>query len=377
MNKIIHLTTVALLIAFMLFKTTNVLAAAFQSGDVVVLQVGDGSTALGSTAAPTFLDEYNGSTLVQSIPLPIAASGNQSALTVGGNQVAEGQLELSPNGQYLTVLGYNATVGSAAPSGVSPTIDNRVVGVATANGSVDTSTSLGTSTMTGNARGVMTDNGTEFWVSTSSGGIFYAGSLGATSATSLGTPNTRNLGIFNGQLYASVASTTGTGNGFGISQVGSGLPTSSASLSLLPGFLNNNTGSSKSAFGFFMADLNNDGILDTAWIADSTTGSGIQRWAFNGSSWTLQYTLATGAAEAVTVNLSGANPTVYATTTGGNLDEVVDTGASSTVNVLATAGANEIFRGIAFAPQSVPEPQNLLAFGGLGILTWRFIRRRR
>ena len=260
---------------------------------------------------------------------------------------------------------------------VAPGTANRVIAVVGASGSVDTSTALSTSTMTGNARSVVTDNGTEFWASTSSGGIYYVGSLGASSASQISTVNVRTVGIFNNQLYSSAASTSGTGNGYGITQIGSGLPTSSATLSLLPGFLTANTGASKSAYGFYMADLGNVGYLNTAWIADSTSSTGdIQRWSFNGSTWTFQYNLSTGAALGVTVDTSGANPIVYATTSNGNLDQVVDTGAGSTVTTIATVGANEAFRGIEFAPVAVPEPTGILAGGLVLLLLGRKFSRR-
>ncbi|HTR41872.1 MAG TPA: hypothetical protein VMH87_09680, partial [Pseudomonadales bacterium] len=63
----------------------------------------------------------------------------------------------------------------------------------------------------------------------------------------------------------------------------------------------------------------------------------------------------------VTVDFSGANPVVYATTTegyGGSVNsnrvvQIVDTGASSAVTTLAQSpSANIVYRGIAFTPEN-------------------------
>ena len=61
----------------------------------------------------------------------------------------------------------------------------------------------------------------------------------------------------------------------------------------------------------------------------------------------------------LTVDFSGANPVIYATTTegwGGSVNsnrvvQIVDTGASAPVTTLAQAGSTEMaYRGIAFTP---------------------------
>ena len=56
------------------------------------------------------------------------------------------------------------------------------------------------------------------------------------------------------------------------------------------------------------------------------------------------------------VDFGGSNPVLYATTTDNRLVTVTDSGSNFTdaVTVLATAGANEAFRGVTFSP--VPEP---------------------
>ena len=112
-------------------------------------------------------------------------------------------------------------------------------------------------------------------------------------------------------------------------------------------------------------------------VADDTASAagGIQRWDFNGSSWALTYTLGTGAANlgarGLAVDFSGANPVIYATTAEGAANRLItltDTGAASSATTLATAPANEIFRGLEFTPTAVPEPP-ALALAGLAVLS--------
>ena len=79
---------------------------AFNAGDFVVYRVGDGSAALSNAATAVFLDEYTPTgMLVQSVAAP-SASGN--SLTASGTATSEGELNVSSNGQYLTLTGYNA-----------------------------------------------------------------------------------------------------------------------------------------------------------------------------------------------------------------------------------------------------------------------------
>src|SRR5258708_32207726 len=76
----------------------RVTPANFTPGDLVVLQVGDGSGALqAGVAAPLFLVEYSpaGGAPVQTIPLPTAYAGATHAISVSGTSPLQGYLSRS------------------------------------------------------------------------------------------------------------------------------------------------------------------------------------------------------------------------------------------------------------------------------------------
>ncbi len=248
-------------------------------------------------------------------------------------------------------------------------MNNRVIGVVGANGSLDTSTAISSGT-SGTARSAFSSNGTQLWLASSAGGVGSV-SLGGTAATQYSTTlaNTRVVGISSGQLYVSSSS----GTFLGVSSIGSGAPTTSGqTTTALPGFPTTGT---HSAYDFFFANAT------TLYVADdgsAANGGGIQKWIFGGSTWTLAYTLlnngtTTTDVRSLAVDTSGANPVIYAITaagTGGSLISITDTGAGSTATTLATAPVNTAFRGVAFAPTAVPEPATfaLASLGGLACL---------
>jgi predicted extracellular nuclease len=329
-------------------------SAALTSGNVVVYRVGDGSAGLTANATAVFLDEYatSGGPVVQSIAMPTTVNGSNKRLTASGTATTEGLMTRSADGNYLLLPGYDVATGTTTITTSTSATVNRVIGRVNSVGTIDTTTALTDAISGGNPRGASSSNGTDLYISGTSagGGIRYA-AFGATTSTSLTTTptNIRATNVFNGQLYISSAS----GTFLGVATVGSGLQTTAGQTTTpLPGFPTTGTHSS---YQFAFANTT------TLYVADdgsAANGGGIQKWTLSGGTWSLAYILlnngsTTTAVRGLTVDGSGANPVIYATTavaSANALIKVTDTGAGSTATTIATAPANTAFRGVALTP---------------------------
>ena len=309
----------------------------FTSGNVVVLQVGDG-TITGGTAVPIKLQEYDAS----GGGALFSASLNSATMTNSQSATSEGSLSLSSNGYYLSLGCYNA------PSGTASIASSTSIAVPRLAVSVDNSANISSISANNfysgnNIRGAATDGCGAFWGSGAADGIDYFAATGSTTINSGAPTNTRVTAIFNGQLYCS----TGSGTA-GIYSVGTGVPTTGGNVPVA--VITNGS----SPYGFaFSADGH------TCYIADDGAGSGIQKWTYNTgmSSWGASpaYILTSGSsARGLTVDFSGANPVIYAVTGANTLIKIIDAGSGSTATVLATAATNYNFRGVAFAPKALP-----------------------
>jgi len=380
MKKALLLLTIASTLSSLVPQSAK--AADFTLGNLVVVRVGDGSTTLSSSAAAVSLLEYStAGLLIQTLALPTAASGSDQALTLQGSATSEGFLKRSTDGNYLTLAGYGTAPGTASPSAATPATINRVIGRVNSSGTVNTTTALTDANSGSNIRSAITTDGNAIW-SAGNGGSGQGGTAGVRSTTLGSTTsvrvdstasNMRVVNIFNGQLYVS-SSTTAGGGLLGVSTVGSGLPTtaSSSSITPLPGMPLTGT---HSPYDFWFLDS------DTLYVADDSSaanGGGIQKWEFDGNTWSLQYILlntgtTTTAVRGLIGVADGANVNLFATT-GSSLIGIVDTGVNtSTFATIASAGANYAFRGIAFTPSPIPEPTvlTLAVLGGLAGLVLR------
>lgn len=355
----------------------------FTPGNLVVYRVGTGTDALTSSATPVLLDEFTRTgTLVRSIQLPTAASGSQRALTASGTATSEGLLSRSTDRRYLVLTGYNASPGTASVASTSATVANRVVGRVADDGTVDTSTALSDAALDGNnVRSAASIDGRSFWVTGAAGSVRYA-TLGASASTQLSTTvtNLRQTSIFANQLYVS----TSSGTAVRVGTVGSGTPmTSGQTISNLPGFPT--TGS---PYAFRFLDVDGNGAIDTLYVADDSAGQ-IQKYVLSGGTWVAMGAIAVPLVRGLTATVAAGVVSLYATN-GSSLFGATDAsglggalgGAAVT---LATAPANEAFRGVAFAPDALPPPPAvpeapwaaLLPMGAMAVLgTTAFMRRR-
>lgn len=368
-------------------------AAAFTPGNVVVYRVGDGGGVLSANGTAVFLDEYNSAgTLQQSISMPTTSSGSQLALLANGTSTAEGLLNLSENRQYLTLTGYNGTLGAAVSSATSATV-NRVIGRVDASGNVDTSTGLSGAFSASNVRSAVTDDGSQFWVTGGNTGIVYV-PFGAVTSSHVvifsATANLRQIKIGNGQIYL----TTASGTAFRLATVGTGKPTTAGqSVTSLPGLPTSVIG----PYSFYLADLSvGVGGYDTLYLTDNAGGT-ITKYSLVSGTWTLNGTITQAGVNGLTGSHNGATVTLYATTTS-NLYQVIDTAgynvapSSTTPTSIATAGTNRAFRGVVFAPGTGAAPNAVtlsdlsastsaspapIIFGALGLVAAALLLRRK
>jgi hypothetical protein len=339
------------------------LLASITGGNLVVERIGDGTTALSSSAAPVAIVEYakTGGAAIQTIALP-STGANQ--VTDSGTATSNGYLNTF--GGVVAVPGYNIAAGT-----INVASSNNKVGTTIgSDGNVASRTQFpgsGTIPFSGNNFRSMIATGTNTFYATgtgsgTTGGVWYANG-GAFTQISTTVTNARNVEIYNNQLYFSTGSVTP-----GIYSVGSGLPTTTGQTSTLVF----GTGTGASPYGFVMFDTDGNGILDRAYVADdrTTTGGGLQKWSFNGTSWTNNWSLlvngtnqlsATSGSGFVAIRgLSGSfangTATLYATTsesTNNRIISIVDTGTTpASATQLANAGANYVFRGLDLFPDN-------------------------
>lgn len=328
----------------------------------MVVRVGDGQAALTSAAQAVFIEKkkLDGTAVGNPIALPIAANGNTRAFTLSGTSTSEGYLSHSDTGSCVVLGGYDAAPGTAAVSGTPAAANNRILARVDAMGAVDTSTRLSTAYDAGNIRGATTSDCTSLWsagTATSTGGVWYIpfGTTGGTQVLSMSPSNTRVVHVIGGQLYVD----SGTNLFTTVLAVGMGTPKMAGqTAAALPGLVT--TGASPYSFALFDRDAMVAG-LDTLYIADDripASSGGIQKWKYDGMNWKLVTTFVGGLTtgeRGLTGVVTGKNLTLIATTTetmSNTIVTIVDDGANMNPNatVIATAPANEVYRGVALSP---------------------------
>jgi hypothetical protein len=359
-------------VAVPLVTSSEAHAARFTGGDVVVYRVGSGASALSNAAAPVFLDEYGPTgTKVQSVALPTAAAEGNHRLTATGQSRSEGLIDRSSDGRFLAVTGYDAAPGATGTGGVSlaatdPTATPRVLGLVDANGTVDTTTELADAGTAKIIRSATTTKGERLWATGGNGGIVTTTRGSAASSTVAGNAasNLSALTVQGNQLFSSGILTNR------LAAVGSGTPTS-GSLTDLTGLPDNLL-----TYGYAFADLTSAGFgstgLDTLYIADgSSRGGTIDKYRWNGTTWTSAGDVDVPGAFGVVANVTG-NSVSLAVTTPTQLVTLTDpNGAAASFSptattVLATAGANTEFRGVALAPTAAVGPSAFIRTPGVG-----------
>jgi len=321
-------------------------SALFETGDLIVLQVGNGS--ISSSGAPGYLNDYLtiGGALQTQVALPTTGA---SALIFGGSSY-EGSLSVSADGKNIIVGGYNVALGSFSgtiDSSSSSTVP-RAVGSVNAAGAFTLdvkTTQFSTSTI----RSAVSDGAGNYWAGGGASGIVYLGTNSGAATISTVSTSTRTLNLVNGNLCFTES---GSSPGPGVMAFGNE-PTTAKSPSVIVSTAGLGTASPE---GFAI-----NPAMTIAYVINnsaSSSGGGVQRFNWNGSAWVYAYTLSYTLTSSdvlyfMTADFSGANPIIYATSgesTANKLVTVTDTGAGSTFKSLATAPSGDAFRGVVLAP---------------------------
>jgi hypothetical protein len=324
--------------------------------NLVVLRAGEGSQVLSANGNSIFMDQFTPSgTYVNTVTIPDTGA---TPMLQGGVTTAEGYMTRSADGKLLCFVGYdtNITAGVAlgtASAAAVPRVIGTLDGSSTFNRPVKTTTKYSGSAF----RCAVTDGANNFWGAGGAGGTVYFPGSGTPVDIQTTKVNTRVVEIFNGNLYLGTASTAGTPATQGIFQF-SGEPFTAQALS--PAIISTNTGS-----GDGMNDFSINPAGTTLYFADDRSlagiAGGVQRWDFDGAStWTNTYNLTNGlgttTTRSLTVDWSGPKPVIYATTSQTSQNKLVvvtDNGSSSPFTTIATAGPNQLFRGLKFGPAAV------------------------
>jgi hypothetical protein len=343
----------------------------FTPGDLVVEQVGtvggyNGASGAAPSSASGVVSLWDYSTsgtpsgYADTFPSTTSTdTATSHALVDSGTATYNGEISLSADGQYIYVGGYddNAGVASITSSSLVP----RTVGIAAANGTLDTSTALA-SNSSDTSPPNLTATGINFRSATgATGGTspFYSGGDdglaispdGATSATSLNADTIHQLNIDGGQLYESTTSA--------IEQVGTGTPTSGspADTSLIA--------SPPSKFepaGFAFVTVGTATSPNVLYVAD-TKNSAVEKYIYNGTTWVEKGSVTVSNVTGLAASVSGSTVSLYVTNQGdlyGITDSSGATGTlASTATVLAAAPLGESMKGVVLAPVNLNTGNNL------------------
>ncbi|CAN5627544.1 hypothetical protein BH11PLA2_BH11PLA2_50020 [soil metagenome] len=354
----------------------------------MVVQIGTAAATPSGTGTLVFLKQFQAGVAGQGSPVafaqfPSGAGGSRLVLTT--SNPTDGYLTNSVDRSNAVLAGYDAASGTASVSGTA----NRVVGFAqmtapnglTGGLSIQNSTSqasaysngtINSAVALGDPGGTLTPTWTGGFGSTTTGGVRLINNNTLITSTATAV---NSVDIYNNQLFASSSSGTS-----GIYSVGSGTPQGVGNTMTL--LINTGSSAPNEFIARFDSRVTSANLPANAagnnvfYVADSQTNGngGIQRWAWNGTVWNNDYTIAVGGAFGVR-GLAGRrdpitdNTVLFASRSDGlELLQFTDVGSDlaseATKILLATPTNNTVFRGVALAV--IPEPtMGLIVVAGL------------
>ena len=355
-------------LTYLVSSTPSSLTTPFIPGNLVVYRysTGDATKALSGSTVPVYIDEFSTiptASPVKSLALPTVTNGTNFRITglpKTGSPLAyapEGMPALSANGQYLTLFGYDQSVGAFSTGSV-----NRVIARIDANGNINSSTTV--ESALGQPRCAIAE-GNNFWVAGNATGIRLT-SLGATTtttqvATSPGA--SRSLGLFSNKLYCFI----GDGKLYNFNNLPQTTSTVNSTASLA-----NAAGNNQSV----LFDTNGDGTADLMYMADdglvaTPQNAALRKYVLVNGSWVAKGSItATDTAivhglKSITGRAVNGSVELYAVTWGNQtnfapsmLFKLQDGNAASSSlsitthkpEILAVADTNSMFRGVTFTP---------------------------
>lgn len=376
------------------FTGTPASPTAFTNGNIAVLRVGDGATALSTNATAVNLLEYNlsGSQSAINVNIGDETSLAQNRLLLSGDASnLDGQLNLSNDGRFLILTGYESNINDALATYKA---NEKVVVRVNYLGEADYTTRIASTTNNGTVRSAVSSDGSRFYFTGSttapaSGNstrfLNYASSISTTATAFFG--GVRSLAIFKNQVYYV------NGN-----VVGSLTPNPSAgnyaTSITFPGV----TVSGHNYQAMALLDLDATASYlgtgyDVLYCADAALG--LVKFYWNGTIWVFAGSFnptisgTTGGLYALTANINNSGkPQIIAVkgNAGNNaIVVIVDNAGFSgnmvttipTASSIANAGVNYMFKGVAFsASQLATLPIELVYFKGIlnnnGVtLTWK------
>ncbi|MDQ8004435.1 MAG: T9SS type A sorting domain-containing protein [Pedobacter sp.] len=355
---------------FLVIAALAVKAQNFTKDHIVVARLGNGINPLTTGALPVSLVEINPSTKVVTNTVAIPSTTTGQRLLINGNPAAgsnEGGISLSADGKYIVIGGADVALFD---SDTGP--DNKSFARINGIGNVDLFTING-NFFGGFIRATTSIDGSALWFTTNQGTAYVA--WGATGTSRFTTTGSRYIGVIGNQLYSASATNPATILNFGTPQTNNTTNNGMA----LPG---TSTSTIQSAYGFALLDIDNtinntiDGN-DVLYIVDQTVASpGIVKMAYNTatSNWDYvgKYTSTVpfygltarknnnGEVELFCVSNFGENNDLVAIVDANT--RTTFNSASITQTTLASAGANYVFRSVAFSPFDPVLPLDLLSF---------------
>ena len=243
---------------------------------------------------------------------------------------------------------------------------NRVIGTIGLGGLANTTVAL--TDPTGAIRSAASTDGSSLFYIGTAAAVRYVGTPGpAATSVSIDARNSRQVLMSGNKLFASNGSTSITGK---VQDYGN-LPTTTTAAN--PDVV---LATADAVNGFALFDLDAGVAGDDTLYALSTVEGLLRKYSLVGGVWTANGSIATGAQD-LTGYAAGSSVNLFLTS-GTTLSSEIDnsgynTSITGTITTLATASANEGFRGIAVL---IPEPSSFcLAIVGTASLL--AIRRRR